>query len=167
MRQNFEYFLSCGIPGEMEGERYIKTPEMVKGIMNKMQTIPTEGKNIIFKRWDKLDELDEPEGVIFFAIPDVLSGLFTLANFDQEEGDGVIAPFGSGCSSIIYRSWLENLKENPKAILGMFDCSARTCVPKDTLSFSMPMKKFLTMIENMDESFLITDTWKAVKKRIN
>ena len=167
MRRNFEYFLSCGIPGEMEGERYIKTPEMVKGIMNKMQTIPTEGKYIIFKRWDNLEETDKPEGVIFFAIPDVLSGLFTLANFDQEEGDGVIAPFGSGCSSIVYRTWLENLKENPKAILGMFDCSARPCVPKDTLSFSVPMKKFLTMVENMDESFLITETWRTVKKRIN
>lgn len=25
-----EYFLSCGIPGEMEGERYIKTPEIAR-----------------------------------------------------------------------------------------------------------------------------------------
>ena len=27
---NFEYFLSCGIPGKLEGERYKKTPELVK-----------------------------------------------------------------------------------------------------------------------------------------
>jgi uncharacterized protein (DUF169 family) len=167
MRQNFEYFLSCGIPGEMEGERYIRTPEMVREIMKKMQTIPTDGKYIIFKRWDKLEENDEPEGVIFFAKPDVLSGLFTLANFDQVDGDGVIAPFGSGCSSIVFKTWHENAKENPKAVLGMFDCSARPCVPKDTLSFSIPFKKFLTMMGNMDESFLITETWKTVKKRIN
>lgn len=26
LRPNFEYFLSCGIPGEMEGERYKKIP---------------------------------------------------------------------------------------------------------------------------------------------
>ena len=26
---NFEYFLSCGIPGKLEGERYKKTPELV------------------------------------------------------------------------------------------------------------------------------------------
>jgi hypothetical protein len=37
MRPNFEYFLSCGIPGEMEGERYIRTPEMVREVMRKMQ----------------------------------------------------------------------------------------------------------------------------------
>ena len=167
MRPNFEYFLSCGIPGEMEGERYIRTPEMVREIMKKMQNIPAEGKYIIFKRWDKLEEPDEPEGVIFFATPDVLSGLFTLANFDQADGDGVITPFGSGCSSIVYRTYLENSKDNPRAILGMFDCSARPCVPKDILSFSIPIKKFITMMGNMDESFLITETWETVKKRIN
>jgi hypothetical protein len=167
MRPNFEYFLSCGIPGEMEGERYIRTPEMVREVMKKMQTIPTDGKYIIFKRWDKLEEPDEPEGVIFFATPDILSGLFTLANFDQVDGDGVIAPFSSGCGSIVYRSWLENAKENPRAVLGMFDCSARPCVPKEILSFSVPMKKLLTMMSNMDESFLITETWETVRKRIN
>jgi hypothetical protein len=83
------------------------------------------------------------------------------------DGDGVIAPFSSGCGSIVYRTYLENAKDNPRAILGMFDCSARPCVPKDTLSFSIPVKKFITMLGNMDESFLITETWETVKKRIN
>jgi hypothetical protein len=32
---DFEYFLSCGIPGKMEGERYKKSPEMVKEYMKK------------------------------------------------------------------------------------------------------------------------------------
>jgi hypothetical protein len=27
---NFEFFLSCGIQGELEGERYKKSPEIVK-----------------------------------------------------------------------------------------------------------------------------------------
>jgi len=167
LRPNFEYFLSCGIPGKMEGERYIRTPEMVREIMKKMEIIPADGKYIVFKRWDKLEKSDEPEGVIFFAKPDVLSGLFTLANFDQVDGDSVIAPFGSGCSSIVYKTWQENSKVNPRAVLGMFDCSARPCVPKDTLSFSIPIKKFLSMMGNMDESFLITETWRTVRKRFN
>jgi hypothetical protein len=140
---------------------------LVREVMKKMQNIPAGEKYIVFKRWDKLEEQDEPEAVIFFATPDVLSGLFTLANFDQVDGDGVIAPFGSGCSSIVYRTYLENSKNSPRAILGMFDCSARPCVPKDILSFSIPIKKFITMMGNMDESFLITETWETVKKRIN
>jgi hypothetical protein len=55
---------------------------------------------------------------------------------------------------------------HPRAIIGMFDPSARPHVPKDTLSFAVPMKKFVTMIGNMEESFLITDTWRNLQKRI-
>jgi hypothetical protein len=31
--KNFEYFLSCGIPGIVEGERYKKSPELVRARM--------------------------------------------------------------------------------------------------------------------------------------
>jgi len=46
----------------------------------------------------------------------------------------------------------------------MFDVSARPCVPEGVLSFSVPMVKFMKMIGYMDESFLITDSWKKVQK---
>ncbi|MCX6249445.1 MAG: DUF169 domain-containing protein [Bacteroidetes bacterium] len=164
-RPDFEYFLSCG-NDKMEGERYIQTPEMVRQIMKNMYNIPAEGQFAIFKRWDKLEQADEPVCAIFFAKPDVLSGLFTLANYDQIDGRGVISPFGSGCGSIIYQAYLENQKESPKAVLGMFDPSARPCVPENTLTFSAPIKKFVKMISFMDESFLSTKTWEEVKKRL-
>jgi uncharacterized protein (DUF169 family) len=167
MRANFDYFLSCGIPGEMEGERYIQTPEMVHEMMEKMPVVPAGERYIIFKRWDKLEPGDNPDVVVFFAPPDVLSGLFTLAGFDEPGGNGVAAPFGSGCSSIVHHPWFEIEKENPKAILGMFDVSARPCVPANCLSFAVPMKKFEKMVSYMDESFLITESWKKVRKRIN
>ena len=167
IRPNFEYFLSCGIPGKMEGERYKISPELVLETLKIQQTIPTKGKNIIFKRWDKLEESDNPEVVVFFAKGEVLSGLFTLANFDQVDPNGVITPFGAGCSSIVHYPYLEKNSKNPKAVLGMFDVSARPCVPSDVLSFSVPMNKFEKMIGYMDESFLITDAWKKVMKKIN
>jgi hypothetical protein len=166
LRPNFEYFLSAGIQGELEGERYIKKPEMVTEMMAKMKCIPANGRYIIFKRFDQLTPDDDPVAVIFFAKPDVLSGLFTLANFDQPDGNGVIAPFGSGCGAIVHQPWFQAEQEHPKAILGMFDASARPCVPKDTLSFSVPLRKFEQMVDNMDESFLITKTWETVKKRL-
>jgi uncharacterized protein (DUF169 family) len=166
LRPDFEHFLSAGIPGKLEGERYVKTPEMVKEMMANMSCIPAKGRYIIFKRFDQLTPDDHPEAVIFFAQPDVLSGLFTLANFDQPDGNAVIAPFGSGCSAIVQQPWLQVETENPKAVLGMFDISARPYVPKDTLTFSVPMKKFKTMVSNMDESFLITNTWHMVKRRL-
>jgi hypothetical protein len=48
----------------------------------------------------------------------------------------------------------------------MFDISARPCVPRETLTFAVPMNKFISMIGNMEESFLITHSWDKVKKRI-
>jgi uncharacterized protein (DUF169 family) len=167
LRPDFEYFLSCGIPGKMEGERYKISPELVRETQKLQKTLPTKGQHVIFKRWDKLTESDDPDAVIFFAKGEVLSGLFTLANFDQVDPNGVIAPFAAGCGSIIHYPYLEKDKDDPKAVLGMFDVSARPCVPADTLSFTIPMKKFKKMIQYMDESFLITDSWKNVKKRIS
>lgn len=166
MRPGFEYFLSCG-NDTIEGERYLRSPEMVKVMMKNQKTLPIGGKNIIFKRWDNLTQSDNPEVVIFFARPDVLSGLFTLANFDQTEPNGTFTPFGAGCGTIVHYPYLENLSERPRAVIGMFDPSARPCVPEDTLSFAVPMKKFAQMISYMEESFLITPTWTTVTSRIN
>jgi uncharacterized protein (DUF169 family) len=166
IRQNFEYFLSCGIENEMEGERYIQTPKLVEELMKKQKKLNITGKYIVFKRWDNLNENDNPDVVIFFSTPDVLSGLFTLANYDQSEPDSTITPFAAGCGSLVYFPFIEKDSIRPRAVIGMFDVSARPCVPDRILSFSVPMVKFTKMISYMDESFLITDSWKKVQKRI-
>jgi uncharacterized protein (DUF169 family) len=164
---NFEYFLSCGIPGQLEGERYKKTPEMVKEIMKSMPDFTAPEEFIIFKRWDALEADDDPAVVIFYAAPDVLSGLFTLAGFDETEPASVSAPFSAGCGSIVMHPYFERERPRPKCILGMFDVSARPCVPAGMLTFAAPMKKFITMIDNMEESFLITPSWQKVQSRIS
>jgi uncharacterized protein (DUF169 family) len=163
---NFEYFLSYGIPGKLEGERYKKTPEMVNELMGNLPAFEAPGKYIVFKRWDELEATDDPDIVIFFARPDVLSGLFTLANFDEVEQNGVFAPFCAGCGSIVQYPYVEKDSNRPRGVLGMFDVSARPWVSRDELSFAVPMNKFRNMVENMDESFLITPSWDRVEKRI-
>jgi hypothetical protein len=163
---DFLNFLSGGTPGGVEGERYKQTPAIVDAWQKTIGFLPTQGKDLLLTRWDQLAEDDMPEVVIFFARPEVLSGLFTLANYDQADPNGVICPMGAGCSSLIFYPWLEQQKENPKAVLGMFDPSARPCVPLDMLTMAIPMKKFVRMIGFMDESFLITRSWDTVKKKI-
>jgi uncharacterized protein (DUF169 family) len=165
MRPGFEYFLSCGNE-HMEGERYKQSPELVRAMMKHQQHLHMEDKNIVFKRWDKLEATDEPEVVIFFATPDVLSGLFTLANFDQVEPNGTFTPFGAGCGSIVHYPYLESKSENPRAVIGMFDPSARPCVKENVLTFAVPMTRFEKMIGYMKESFLVTPTWTRIRKRI-
>jgi uncharacterized protein (DUF169 family) len=166
MRPKFEYFLSCGIENEMEGERYKRTPELVRELMKNQKKLDINGKYIVFKRWDSLNEYDNPDVVVFFVTPDILSGLFTLANYDQSEPNSTITPFGAGCGSIVHYPYLEKDSQQPRAVIGMFDVSARPCVPAEFLTFSVPMIKFTKMIGYMDESFLNTNSWKEVQKRI-
>jgi hypothetical protein len=166
LRPDFEYFLSCGIPDALEGERYKKTPELVNELIKNTATFKAPAQHIVFKRWDAIQEADEPLVVIFFATADVLSGLFTLANFDLASPYGVITPFCAGCGSIVQHPLAQLESEQPKAVLGMFDVSARPCVPPDRLTFAVPWPRFETMVRNMDESFLITESWRKVKERI-
>jgi hypothetical protein len=166
LRLKFEYFLSCGIPGEMEGERYKQSPELVQQHMAHHPPFEAPGKCLVFKRWDKVAPDEQPLAVVFFATPDVLSGLFTLANYDVADPHGVISPMGSGCASIINYPCEEAQSERPRCVLGTFDVSARPSVPDDRLTFAVPMKRFVQMVLNMDESFLITGSWKLVRNRL-
>ncbi len=167
MRPTFRYFLSCGLEGIERGERYKISPEIVDELIKEHKHIDAGNKNMIFKRWDLLTEKDEPAVVIFFAHGEVLSGLYTLANFDKvDPNGGVIAPFSAGCGSIIHYPYHERDSENPRCVLGMFDPSARPCVPINVFSFAMPYKRFVQLVGFMNESFLITPTWEKVKKRI-
>jgi hypothetical protein len=163
---NFEHFLSCGIPGKLEGERYKKTPELVKEWISQVPEFRAPAKFIVFKRWDLLEETDVPAVAIFFAGADVLSGLFTLANFDVAQPNGVFVPFGAGCASTIQYPYLESQSDAPRGVLGLFDVSARPFVSPSTLTFAVPIGKLDRMMDNMDESFLTTESWLRVQKRI-
>jgi len=165
-RPNFKYFLSCGIPGELEGERYKKTPEIVEESVKNLPQIIAPAKYLVFKRWDAVEPGEEPVAVVFFAPPDVLAGLFTLANFREAGSMSVIAPFSSGCGSIIGYPFIEHENPKPRAVLGLFDPSARPYVGTEVLTFAAPMTKFRAMVEDMDESFLITPTWEKILRRI-
>jgi hypothetical protein len=166
LRPNFEYFLSCGIPGELEGERYKQSPQLVEQYLKIHPPFKAPGKYLVFKRFDRLIPGEDPFAVIFFASPDVLSGLFALANYDRSDPHGVVTPMGSGCATIINYPWQEAHSENPACILGMFDVSARPAVPGGKLTFTIPMQRFEQMVHYMDESFLITKSWDLVRKRL-
>ncbi len=163
---DFESFLSCGVPGKLEGERYKKTPELVKAWMAQVPRRRAPARFLVFKRWDKLEEADQPDVVVFFAEADALAGLFTLANFDVATPDGVRTPFGAGCAATIQYPYLEKYSDTPRAVLGLFDVSARPFVSGDTLTFSVPMNRFERMIAHMDQSFLSTESWSRVRKRM-
>ena len=135
-RPKIEYFLSCGIPGEMEKERYIKTPERTREYFTRLIPRRAPATYCIFKPIDQFQTDIVPEVVVFFAPPDILSGLFTLTNYALERTDAVSSPFGSGCGTILTYPLKEAGKEQPHAILGMFDVSARPVIEKDILTLA-------------------------------
>jgi len=166
LRPEFPYFLSTGIPGQKKCERFKKSPKLVTEQMKHQLPFAAPARYIVFKRWDRLEEGDDPLAAIFFAAPDVLAALFTLANFDETRSDAVITPPCAGCAAIVHYPYRQLAAERPRAILGMFDISARPCVPPDRLTFAVPWPKFLRMVANMDVSFLTTATWGKVRRRL-
>ena len=56
--------------------------------------------------------------------------------------------------------------DDPKAVIGLLDPSARACVKPNQLSFSIPWPKFLSMLDNMDDCFLNTYVWEKIHKRL-
>jgi hypothetical protein len=165
LRPKFEYFLSCGIEGELEGERYKQSPELVQEMLKGQPPFSAPGKYLVFKRLDELSPDDKPLAAVFFAGADVLSGLFTLANYDRADRHGVITPMGAGCASIVNFPLEEMNLEQPHCILGMFDVSARPHVQAQELTFAIPWKRLQQMASFMDESFLITTSWEKVRSR--
>jgi hypothetical protein len=69
----------------MEGERDKKSSELLLKAVNHMPKMEALGQFITCKGWDKLEECDAPELVAFCATPDILSGLFTVAHFEEAE----------------------------------------------------------------------------------
>ena len=147
-------------------EKFYKTEEQVKQILTQYQPVPAQGKYIIFKHWDLLTENDQPLVVSFFCKPDTIAGLHALANYDCMSPFGVIAPFSSGCDMLVGFAIRELQSDDPKAVLGLFDPSARVCVKPDILNFSIPWPKFVSMLENMDGCFLNTIAWEPILKRM-
>jgi uncharacterized protein (DUF169 family) len=166
LRAGIAEFLSHDEQGE--GERYKKNPEIAAEVIGRSPRFDAPAPFLLCKRWDKLTGADDPAVVVFFAIPDVLSGLFTLAGYEEPDPQGaVMIAFAAGCGTIVRYPFVELKSKNPRAVLGMFDVSARPHVPAPTLSFAVPMPRFLRMAANMDESFLITESWKKVQRRLS
>ncbi len=150
-----------------EQEHYKQTPEQVKEYVNRLGISLTEKPYLNFVRMDKLASLDDAEGILFFATPDVLSGLCSWAFYDNDADDAVCTRFASGCCSIITFAVNENRKHGRSCFIGMLDPSARPLVPANELTFVIPMHRFNEMMLTMEQSALFQKAYSIVRKRIN
>ena len=148
-------------------EKYKRTPEMVADYVKSLEMPRATKRFLNFVRADQAESLEEFEGVMFYATPDVLSGLCGWAFYDSNETDAVVARFGSGCSTVVSMTVVENTRQGHRCFLGLFDPSVRPWVGKDELSFTIPMSRFMVMMDTMRECFLFgSHAWERVKARL-
>lgn len=133
------------------------------GCVAAMHTAAAKGRTVVF---DRQTHGCPGGGVNFLANPDQLSALVVLANYGRTTTDNVTAPMGAGCQSVCLLPHREPMREPPRAVIGMFDISARPHVDRDLLSFSVPFRMLQEMESNVAGSFLDHRSWQKVRERI-
>jgi uncharacterized protein (DUF169 family) len=163
-----ERFLSDGpLPGR-ECERFVKTAQQAKEYLESVRFEAKSSGTLLCKPVETLDAGETPEVVIFFADADQLSALVYLVHYDAPgEENRVVARFASGCGSVVTLPLQYARKGEKKAVWGLHDISARARLPRELMTFTVPLALFVEMGRHIDESFLITDSWKKIAERSN
>ena len=157
-------FLAAGTE-QYPGLRQKKDPEVAAAYVDSLP-VAEPAEIVAFRPLDQLAQGEVPVSVIFLVNPDQLSALVTLANYDKPTQDNVRVHFAAGCAQAVLYSMYDSEVGTDKCTIGLTDPSARLHIDKDLLSFSIPYSRFLEMEENVASSFLTTETWKKIQKRI-
>ncbi|EHJ48333.1 protein of unknown function DUF169 [Solidesulfovibrio carbinoliphilus subsp. oakridgensis] len=163
-----EHYVGTGIKGTpIHGERYMPNAESVRNFLATVNPRPAPAKYCIFKPLSQFTNGQEPEFVIFFARPEVLTGLFTQTAFTTGDMDCVVSPFGAGCTNMLAWPLYYQQQGLEKAVLGGFDPSARKCMKPDELTFTVPLGLYRKMLAALPESmFNVDGEWKNIRKKI-
>jgi len=159
-------FVSTGIPNGMNGEFYCDSPDNLRQIFEYIDPRPAPHKFCIFKPISHFTDEEHPELATFFARPETLSGLHQLAAFVTNDPEVVVSPWSAACGSLAAWPFHYLSKGLNKAVIGGWDPSARKFFKTDELSFTMPFGMFTEMTNRFNESFLTTNTWATVQKKI-
>lgn len=189
--KGFCYFLSTGVngwgPGRhlaklakpfirkedyetvINGEGYLKNPELVRKFLECLPMMDVPNKYVVFRPLLQVDsEKEKPMVVVFLADMDQLSALVILANYNRGCNENVIIPMAAGCHSIGIYPFREAMNENPRAVVGLVDISARVHLKRqlksDVMSFTVPFNMFQEMETNVPGSFLDGNSWNELMK---
>ncbi|MBD3233009.1 MAG: hypothetical protein GF315_04735 [candidate division Zixibacteria bacterium] len=159
-KESYENFL--------HGERYLKSPELVKKFVDSLPIIDIPTKFVMLRPLEDVDASDkQPEIVIFPVNPHQLSALIVLSSYARETADNVIAPFSAGCQTIGIWAYKEAKRDKPRGVIGLTDLSARVYTSRtldpNILTYAAPFKLFGELEENVEGSFLERHTWLKLK----
>jgi len=162
-----EHYVTMGYPGTpVHGERYLPSPDSMRAFLSQVDPREAPAKYCIFKPLSQFTDEEKPEFVIFFARPEVLSGLFTHTAFTTGDPETVVSPFGAGCTNMIGWPLYYQGRGEEKAVIGGFDPSARKFMKTDELTFTVPWSLYGKMLAALPESmFTVDGAWKGVRKK--
>jgi uncharacterized protein (DUF169 family) len=160
-------YVSTGIPNWTEGEHYCESPDALRRIFEFVDPRPAPQRYCVIKPLSLFRDDEAPELVLFFARPESLCGLHQLAAFVTNDPEVVASPWSAGCGSIAVWPLHYLSRGKNKAVVGGWDPSARKFFKTDELSFTVPFQMFSEMIDRYGESFLMTESWATVQKKIN
>lgn len=98
---------------------YKMSKEMVIDYVDSLGISISEKPYLNFVRVDQLEKWDAAEAILFFATPDMLSGLCTWAFYDNNSPDAVTTQFAPGCAAVVTFAVNENRKGGRRCFLGM------------------------------------------------
>lgn len=161
------FYVSTGIPDTpIEGEHYMSSPETMRTFLDDATPPLPSAKYCVIKPLEQFAEPELPLVVTFFARPEVLTGLHSLTNYALGTHNGVVSPFGAGCTSIVSWPLAYQARGQECAVLGGFDPSARKYMKVDELTFAMALPVYRKLLGAMESSALTRDTWAGVRKKV-
>jgi len=148
-------FLTDGKNGAPMGEGLKATPALAQEFLDRI-VFPEPAGDFMLLGPLKLQYWDKIRTVTFFADPDRLSGLMTLASYWSSDPDEVAAPFSSGCGLM----WevFGNFKKD-RAIIGATDLAMRKYLPPEIIALTVSPERFERMVDFPEDAFLNRSWW--------
>jgi hypothetical protein len=152
-------------PRMKEGERFFCDAQTG---LKWREALPLSEKaypRIVFASLNKWAICGTPDLVFVFANPDQISALVTLLGFHNGRSINTVAPFGAACQSILFAAEQMD-RDDPLAVMGLFDISQRTAALSGYLSMTMPYVLWEKMTRDSDKNCLTTHSWKVIENRM-
>jgi uncharacterized protein (DUF169 family) len=164
--EGIECYLSNEEVYGREPERFVKSKEQAKKYVESFIPKEINTQATIFKPLENYSDTEKPELAIFFVNPDQLSALNYLIYFNKPERTDLISSgFLSACGAIATLPLKLKREGEKKAVWGMHDISARSRLPKDLFTITMPIEMFDEICDYLDDSFLVTSQWAKILER--
>jgi hypothetical protein len=154
------HFLSDGV-GAPAGEGLKATPDIAQAILDQARPVDIERDAVLVGPL-RVAQWDLVRSVTFFVNGDRMAALTTLAGYWSSNKDVVVAPFASGCASLL-RALSDY--DDDRVVLGGLDAVMRVQLPEDLMTLTVSPARFARMLTFPEDSFLFKPWWAELMRQ--